>query len=484
MTEREKLSHVLRRFGLGAGTDELAKYEKLGLERTIDLLLHPEAVNEGFEVNPFAVATQQDGKLYRDPYQIGNWWAMRLLMTQTPLREKLTLFWHDHFAVSGDKVFEGITMLEYNKILRENGLGRFEDLALKVCKHGAMVSYLDANTSTRVHPNENFAREVFELFTLGIGNYSEQDVKEAARAFTGWSIHYGGLGDETPFEVMADRAAHQKMAVLNFCEVPNLHDEGQKTILGQKGNFDGDQVMKLVSNHPATKRHVCKKLWEFFVYSKPEPAVIDHLVKEWDKSNGEIRAVLLAITKLPEFYSEKAVRSMTKSPVDFTVGLVRCLGLRDILTKFATGSDKDFAPVSDDLRKIGNGIYYLLAQQGMTLLFPPNVGGWEWGTAWINSNNSMLRVRHSDLLFWGEDKNRPVAMLMAKRLENSQTAGDIVDGIAATFDIDLAKPERDMLIEACTKAGGREALNEKDRAANLFASITKLMIALPRFQLC
>lgn len=487
MTEREKVAHILRRLGLGAGRYELAKYEKLGVEGTLSRLLDFEKVDEGFPVSPWSFAVQSDKKLYTDPYQIAGWWSLRFLMTQRPLQEKLTLFWHDHFAVSGEKVFEGPTMLGYNQILRKHGAGKFRDLLKAVSKHGALVSYLDANTSTKAHPNENFAREMFELFTLGMGNYGESDVKEAARAFTGWSMHYSGLGDETPYEELAQRAGRQGMSVFNFCVVPAHHDSGSKTILGKTAAFDGDQVLDLLAEHPQTARFVCTKLWQFFAGPQPSKSTVDGLVQAWKQSDGEIRSVLRAMTKTPEFWASQTVRTMPKSPVDYTVALFRALGLTDVLKSMVGDSKDEYEPVREDLRKAGLGVFYLMTQQGLSLLFPPNVGGWEWGNSWITANNTVLRVNHAGVVFWGDDPNRPLAQFLAQKLRTggqSGSAAAVVDALVDVFDATVTQQERDLLVEACSKAGGPSRLSDKDGAATVLSEVTKLMFALPSFQLC
>lgn len=376
-------------------------------------------------------------------------------------------------------------MLGYNEVLRQFGSGKFRDLLRAVCKQGALIAYLDANTSTKVHPNENFARELLELFTMGIGNYTEKDVQEAARAFTGWSIHYGGLGDETPYEKQADIAAHKKMSILNFCFVPAHHDEDSKTILGKTANFTGDEVIDLLASRIETMKFICTKLWVFFAGSQPSPDITAALVSAWKASDGEIRAILKAITERSEYWSEKCVRSIPKSPLDFSVALFRNLGVDPLLFQLLGEPPKEFEPIKEDLRKAGQGILYLMAQQGMTLLFPPNVGGWEWGSGWITANNTIARVNHSSILFWGEDKSRPLTMLLVAKLKGSvNSSAQIVDAVVDVFDADVDPVDRDVLIEACTRAGGIQALAEKDAASNLFASLTKLIFAMPSYQLC
>ena len=220
MNEREKISHLLRRFGLGAGKYEVDQYAPLGVEGTIDRLINYEKVDEKFTVNPYEMTGYgEEGLLMLDPPRFAAWWSLRLLLTQRPLQERLTLFWHNHFAVSGDKVFYGPSILEYQQVLRRNASGNFRTLLHEVAKTPAMVFYLDTQMSVKGKPNENFAREVMELFTLGAGHYTEKDIQEAARAFTGWGIHYVDFGGQTPFEQIIDRCAREEKMALNFCDV-------------------------------------------------------------------------------------------------------------------------------------------------------------------------------------------------------------------------------------------------------------------------
>ncbi len=487
MTEREKISHVLRRLGLGAGRYERTQYERLGLQGTIERLIGFDRVDEKFPYSPWSFAVQQDRKLYTDPYQIAGWWGLRFLMTRRPLQEKLTLFWHDHFAVSGEKVFEGPTMLEYTDILRRHGKGKFRDLLRAVTKHAALVSYLDNNTSTKLHPNENLAREMFELFTLGVGNYSEADVKESARALTGWAVHYSGLGDDTPFPEQAERAARQGMSVFNFCVVPAQHDGGTKSILGKKGNLDGDDLLDMLAAMPETASLICRKLWEFFAYKDPEPEVMTALTGTWQATDGDIASVLRTMVGRPEFYSFKAVRTMPKSPLDFTVALFRCLGVSDIFLTLGGIPSDPYEPVKEDLRKIGSGVFYLMSQQGLTLLFPPNVGGWDWGTAWITSNNTVVRVNHAQLLFVGDDPNRFVAVMLGQKLKSEDhvaNSGAVIDALADIFDAELTPTDRTLLAQACDRAGGVGAFGDKESASKMLAEVGKLLFAMPGFQLC
>ena len=185
MTKEERIAHLLRRFGFGASFAEMEFYSPLGEDGTIERLIEYEKVPEGFDVSParFAQENQQGVELLRMPAVVG-WWTLRMLSTQRPLQEKLTLFWHDHFAVSASKVNQPLMMLDYLNTLRAGASGKFRSLLLSVSRDPAMIRWLDNETNVKGKPNENFAREIMELFTLGIGNYTEADVQEAARAFT------------------------------------------------------------------------------------------------------------------------------------------------------------------------------------------------------------------------------------------------------------------------------------------------------------
>ena len=200
MNERDKIAHLLRRFGLGAGKYEVEEYGKLGLEGAVDRLINYDKVDEQFPVSPMEMMGYgTEGLIMFDPPKFASWWAMRMMLTRRPLQEKLTLFWHDHFAVSAEKVADGMNMLLYQQTLRQHASGNFRTLLKEVSKTPAMIFYLDTHHSTAEHPNENFAREVMELFTLGIGHYTEKDIKEAARAIGDAFVHRrlspGGAAD-------------------------------------------------------------------------------------------------------------------------------------------------------------------------------------------------------------------------------------------------------------------------------------------------
>lgn len=483
LSDREKIGHLLRRFGLGAGKFELSRYEPLGVKGTIASLLRPEKKPD-IALDPWTYCWNEN-KPDPNSYHIASWWSARFLMTDRPLEEKMTLFWHDHFALDGEKVGEAPMMIGYLEVLRKHGFGNFETLLIEVLKQGGMLGYLDQNLSSRLEPNENLGRELLELFTLGEGNYTEKDVKEVSRALTGWTLHYLGTGGQTDYTKLRDMATKGRMALMNVCYVPAMHDAGSKTILGKTANFDLESVAKMLAVHPQTARYMCRKLWEFFAYQNPEPALVDRLANVWKSSNGEIRKVLEAITAAPEFWSERCVRQMPKSPVDWSVALFRCLNVGEGIRAMAAAAPKD-APIKKELREGGDGINYLMTLQGLRLLYPPNVSGWEWYEGWISSQTTMRRVSHSDVIFWGGGEARPFAVGLAAFMKTMAVKEpvDIVNQLADVFDMPLSDTDRETLTKRCTAAGGVKALDEKNQAANLFAQVSKIMFAMPSAQLC
>lgn len=486
-TEGEKVRHVLRRFGIGAGRYLRRPYEKLGFDGTVRSLLNDDSYDEGFPVSPWEFSMDDEGKLDPAAYRLAAWWGLRLLMTKRPLQEKLTIFWHDHFALDYEKIGELPTMAGYLDVLRKHGRGKFRDLVKEVFHQGALYISLDNHSSNKIQPNENFARELFELFTMGVGNYTEKDIQEASRALTGWSVHYIGTGIDAKYEILRDMAARNEMAVLNVCYVPAIHDEGEKTIFGKTKNFTAEEVIDLAVDHPATPKYICTKLWNWFASMEITKPTLERLTRVWKQSDGNIRLILNAIVDDPEFWSPQCVGQHPKNPVDFTVGLFRSFDLGGELLK-ARGTPKDdFTPIPKSMRDGGAGLHYLMTLQGMTLLRPPDVAGWDWGEAWLTTDSLLQRVKLSGAIFWGGGEERPFAVLMAARLLNEdkvKTPEDIVNGMADILDVPLNSDRRAILVDACTKHGGVAALGEKNRAANLFARLGQIMFGIPEFQLC
>ena len=488
MTDREKIAHLLRRFGLGAGKYEVDEYLKLGIDESISRLINYDQVDEGFPVSPWEMTGYgTDGLIMFDPPKFASWWALRMLLTKRPLQEKLTLFWHNHFAVSAEKVADGANMLLYQQVLRKNASGNFRTMLKEISKTAAMVFYLDTHQSTADHPNENFAREVMELFTLGIGNYTEKDIQEAAHAFTGWSLHYSDIGGNLPYDKVAEAAARKGRSPLSFCSVPSLHDDREKTILGKTARFDGDATLDLLCDHPACAKFITKKLAGWFIEGPISQMLLDKLATTFTTSGMEIKPVLREIAASEEFWNEKQVRLRPKSPIDYYVTMFRQLGVQPILLQLR-GDVKDiYKPMRPELRGSGDGLLFLMSREGLLLTYPPNVSGWKWGSAWITSANMASRLQLPSVIFKGEDKNRPIAAYIGQKLLTEQKADSperVVDGLLDIFDGDIPVSKRAMLVKACIDNGGVGALKDKETASTMIVAVMKLMVAAPEYQVC
>ena len=287
------------------------------------------------------------------------WWLYRMRHTQRPLQEKLTLFWHGHFATSFEKVRASYVLLLQNEMFRHHANGNWRKLLGDLARDPAMLIYLDNAMSKADHPNENFARELMELFTLGEGHYTEKDVKEAARAFTGWSL------DEERFE---------------FRRRPRIHDDGEKTFLGMTGDLDGDEILDAIVAHEQCSRFICRKLWSFFAYANPPDEIVESLAATHRAGKYEFKPVLKEMFLSRAFYGKKAVATQIKSPVQWLVGLCRKLE----------------APLPGPLVSA-----LMMRSLGQELFAPPNVKGWDGGYTWITTATLMQRYNYAAVMVQG-----------------------------------------------------------------------------------
>jgi uncharacterized protein (DUF1800 family) len=336
-------AHLLRRAGFGGSEADVARTTSLGMASAVDALLHPSAPDADFPEYP-DVALLYDRAKARSTTQL--WWLDRMLRTNRPLVEKMTLFWHGHFATSVAKV-QPPQMAGQINLLRRLGLGRFPALLSAVTRDPAMLIWLDNRANAKAHPNENYAREVMELFALGLGNYTEDDVKEAARAFTGWTVD-----------------KNQQAAF-----VAARHDDGIKSVLGKSGRFDADDVVAIVVSQPVHQRFLAHGLLEFFVYSDPEPELIEALAQVYALSGFDVAKTVGTLLRSNVFYSARAYRAIPKSPVEFAIGTLRYIGAQTVPPN----------------------LVYQLARMGQEPLNPPSVKGWDGGPAWINTSTLLAR---------------------------------------------------------------------------------------------
>lgn len=463
-TERDKVRHLLRRFALGASEAEVDFYGKDGLKGAIDKLLD-QSRSDNFPFAPKDFVPNNNVNLR--VAQI--WWMGRFILTENPLLEKMTLFWHDHFATSAQKVDKPGSMIQHINVLRENALGRFEDLLIAVSKDPAMIFWLDNQLNKKGKPNENFAREIMELFTVGIGHYTEQDVQEAARAFTGWGF---GINRVRQMEALPGRA-------VQFVFDPRQHDEGVKSILGNKGPFSGDDVCGILCGNPQTARHLVLKMWEWFAYAKPEDALIDRLAKRFRENGLKIAGLVRDIMESEEFYSDKAARKIYKNPIDFVVPAVRALGIANSMRAVLHDTS------ADENRRRGVLAPAALSvtttkTMGMELMFPPDVAGWEHGQAWISSATMIERIKMADKLFSGALGRLSGAVIAQQVIPAKATSEGIVDALISIFDAEVPAAKRTALIEAAEDVcKGRVTLQNAPRTAQM---VCRLMFGMPEFQ--
>lgn len=376
---QHQAAHLLRRAGFGGTPAEVGSFVTAGRSGAIEALVNSSGDTAALDAQ---LARLQLDLTTRAGIQ--RWWVARMLLTPRPLEERMTLFWHDHFATAISKVNRADLMLRQNQTFRRLALGNFRQLLLEVARDPAMLVWLDNRLNRRGNPNENFARELMELFTIGIGNYTEQDVHEVARAFTGWTLDREG----------------------NFSFNRNQHDFGAKTILGRTGNFDGTDVIDLLAARPETARLLSRKLWEFFAYSEPEDEIVDRLAIVYLSSGGDMRAVVRAMLESPEFYSPAAMRAIVKSPVDFVIGTIRSgLGSMDV------------AAIPGFLRRMGQEPFN-----------PPNVGGWPGGLEWIGTSTMLERLNFANRAVSSRTGPMDTAALrQTLEAANARDAGAVAD---------------------------------------------------------
>ena len=294
--------------------------------------------------------------------RLETWLADRMLKTNRPLQEKLVLFWHGHFATSNEKIRDYRKMMGQFAMLREQANGNLRDLLIPIGKDPAMLIYLDNRQNYKGHPNENFAREVMELFALGVGNYTEQDIKEAARAFTGWSLDNDGVG---------------------FLNRANLHDEGEKTVLGRTGKFTGEDAVDILLAQPACARFIARKLYRFFVREELSPELAEQLAASLRTHKYAIAPFLEQIFLSRDFYSPASYATQIKSPVQLVVSTYKKLGLKE-------------APTFPRFSAMTAGL-------GQEIFYPPNVKGWDGGKSWINPATIFQRQNATRYILFPEE---------------------------------------------------------------------------------
>lgn len=380
------------------------------------------------------------------------WWFRRILKTEAPLREKMTLFWHDHFATSFQKVKRPVLLMNQNELFRKHAFESFKNLTQEIVRDPAMMIYLDTQKSSKESPNENFAREVMELFTLGEGNYTEEDVKEAARAFTGYWLN--------PLNGKVGQAERR-------------WDAGEKTIFGQKGKFNGGDVVKLIFRKERCADFIAGKIWEYFVQEGADEKVVKFLGNVLRKADYEMKPMLEVVFLSEQFYAESVVGNQIKSPVQYLVQMLKELEVKEVPLGFANQGQ---------------------TQLGQVLFMPPNVAGWDWGKAWINTNTLLVRYNLAGTLTKGgldeggrgkmkaRGGMRAVANPDFEKIAETGTRDDVeklVDLlIGRFFSAGVPQKARKSFVEyAETKKG--VSFTDKE-----LGELCHLMLSTPYYQLC
>lgn len=342
--ERPQAMHLLRRAGFAPSAAEIEAALRDGLQATVERLVEPGAdtsAHDELDEIGASLAARNDIRALR------GWWLLRMCRTQRPLAARLALFWHNHFATSDAKVHNAALMLQQLRTFERLGLGRFDELLLQVARDPALQVWLDGDQNVKGRPNENFARELFELFSLGVGHYSETDIKQAARAFTGWRERAGRFYIDTA-----------------------QHDGGTKQLFDQLGDFDGADVVRIACQQPACAPFIAEKLLREFVEPHPAADLIDDTARLLRESKFDVRMTLRQLLSSQAFFAPARRRQHIQSPVEFVVGLVRALHLKVPAETLAE----------------------VVSQMGQRPFEPPTVKGWEGQRTWLNSTTMIARL--------------------------------------------------------------------------------------------
>lgn len=482
VSNRLKNQHLLWRSAFGPMAENAAELDGISQKRLWELLLktsakNPEPINVASNLFDGLVKGVQDlAQLQKlspeqkkamaqqsreDIKNLNLRWMSEMVNSEAQFREKMSLFWHGHFSCRVINIFYQQQLLD---IVRQNAFGNFGELLRAVSKSPSMLQFLNNQQNKKQHPNENFAREVMELFTMGRGNYTENDVKEAARAFTGWGFNLQG----------------------EFVFRANQHDEGSKTFLGKTGNFDGDDIIDMLLEQPQTARFITRKIYRFFVNETLDDQKVNWLSDRFYKSKYDIKKLMEDIFTSDWFYEEKNIGTRIKSPVELLVGIQRLLPLH-----------------------LDNPPSQLIFQRalGQILFYPPNVAGWPGGKTWIDSSTLMLRLRIPQIITANEainiqpksDDDVMMGQMTDQKIKQQRVSAQAVKNGAAVVDWQLPvkifeKVSRENLLlkisETVLQTKGRTSnallskyLNSESRESYIKSAIVYLM-STPEYQLC
>jgi uncharacterized protein (DUF1800 family) len=428
--DRRAAAHLYRRAGFAATPAQLNAAIKLDPLQLIHQLVNGRSEDQDFLQLMQAMVDSMIATGNAD--NLAPAWLYRMAETEDQVREKVTLFWHGHFATGAEKVEDPVLMQAQNDMLRSHALGSFRSMVQGISRDAAMLVYLDSVSNRKTHPNENYARELMELFCLGEGQYTETDIRELARCFTGWEI---------------------KNRQFRFNRYQ--HDFGSKTILGATEEFSGEQAIDLVLSQPAAAEFLVTKMVRFFLFDEPRAPrpLIEPLIKQLRDDDFQLAGTIERMLSSNIFFSPLARARKIRSPVELVVGLLRCLEI-----------STDMNALAEDIRDIGQGLYY-----------PPNVKGWDGGRSWINSSTLLGRANLVFRLLENE-KTRFATQSLQQHLQ-----GMGVDKLESAAEwlaehllaVPLSEQRRAALIETASASTGPP-----------LERLLHSMAALPEFQLC
>ena len=399
------IAHLMRRAGFGANREQIGIHANAGYQNTVEALLNPGEEDRMDDHLIRRFHPELSGMM--GPNAPGQNWLYRMATTSAPLREKMALFWHGIFATGYAKVIHGKALSDQTRMFRTFGMGSFKDLLIQLSKDPAMIIWLDNQDNHNGAINENFGRELLELFTMGVGNYTERDIKECARAFTGWTIanrEYMELRSQRDSDWPYGRIAW------HFKYHPEDHDDGEKEFLGQRGRFNGEDIIHIICQQEATARFISRHLYSFFVSDEPpipewrytpptNPEAIDELTRVYFDSNYDISAMLRALFNSSYFQSQDSWYSKVKSPVELVAGVLRLTGefnrpRREIIDR-----------------------YFQASYMGQFLNNPPSVEGWHQGTDWLDTGTLVERVNFASQQIG--DSTKPGIQAMIERIAST-----------------------------------------------------------------
>lgn len=414
-------SYLARRAGFGMPEDRLQRAITLGLPDFLEQLLEDQRENNDFLSAELLL--RQRAEASESIAHLRSWWFYRLYHSANPLKEKMSLLWHNHFATSHAKVQSVTAMAQQNDVLRQHALGDFRDLLHAMSRDVAMLIWLDGNANRKRAANENFARELMELFSLGVGNYSEADIQEAARAFTGWHVRQG-----------------------KYWFNSSQHDDGIKKVFQRRGSFNGNDIVDLCLEHPACSRFVSYKLLRMFVCDQPLEGDVSALADTVKRNQYQLKPILRTLFSSQLFWNERSRTGLIKSPVDLAVGLHQSLAEAPDVSQLAS----------------------VCGELGQLLFEPPSVKGWEGGKLWINSAYFLRRANYiRDMISRGR-----VSQIAAELSNNQKQPSELL----AFWSERLLSPELSPRI-------GKRLLELADSGAREQRDILRSIVLLPEFQL-